>query len=125
MSTHYQPHFEAPRREDVEDCKNVETLLAWHTECYEVADSARSQIEARNLSGTADQDWLYRASDKLAIVMTCARRIERRLAALGADMPTTRDNAEQRTIRRLRGQIKDLRKALRDAGVADPTEGRN
>lgn len=122
---HYQPYFEAPRREDVEDCKNPETLNHWHTECYEVADMTRSQIEARTLAGIAEPDWLHRATDKLAIVMTVARRVERRLAVLGEDLPTTRDNAEQRTIRRLRGQIKDLRKALRDAGVADPTEGRN
>ena len=125
MSVNHQPRFQAPQRAEVEACGDHALLLSWHAECYDVADMTRSQLDARLSSETAEEDWLIRASDMLSIVMTTARRIERRIAALGHDLPVTRDSAEQATIRRLKRLVKDLRDILRENNIDDETKGRH
>ena len=75
-------NFEIPARDQIEDCEELDTLLYWHTECLDIIDNVRSQLDSRKLAGIADKDWLHKAADKLSIALAASRRIERHFAAL-------------------------------------------
>lgn len=78
--------FEIPARDQIEECEELDTLLYWHTECVDIIDQVRSQLDSRKLAGVADKDWLHKASDKLSIALAAARRIERHFADLTASI---------------------------------------
>lgn len=83
-------------------------LAIVHTQAYDLSDEVLSRIEAFRAAGTASEDWLLRSGKAVSIGKITMRRVERRFIELGLEPPVTRDGYERDTIRRLKGQLRQL-----------------
>lgn len=88
-------------------CESEKTLNEWHRLLFDLFDEIQSKIEAYQLAGTATDDWVRRASGKVAFAKMAIRWTERRMAELGFDLPSTRGGREREMIRDLRRQLRE------------------
>lgn len=98
-------------REEIRECSSQDQLYRWHHGLYDLSDNIESKIEAYRNAGTADEDWLRRASGKVAWANIGMKTIGRRCAELGFDRPVRRGDRDRETIRRLQAQVHSDNKA--------------
>ena len=108
-----------PTREEIEDKRDIGLLYEWHEDVLDVLDHIKAQIAAWKLTGEVDPspDWALRVQSKAVLAGATIRRIERRLIALGADLPLTVEREEREMILKLRSTVRQLRQACAEAGV--------
>lgn len=101
---------EAPEldKEEVFECSDEGTLNEWHRALYDLFDEIQSHIEAYQLAGTAQHEWVTRAAGKVAFCKMGIRWIERRLAELDFDIPATRGGKEREMIQTLRRRLREV-----------------
>lgn len=111
-STHQTISGEHLDKATIYACSDVLQLRSWHEEAYDIKDEIKTRIEAYDIAGTADEDWVRRASGKVGVCSMIMRWIARRLAELGEDPPVTAEDHAAQRVAELRKEIKDLRSQL-------------
>lgn len=97
------------QRQDIDECEDAGTLLAWHSDCREVCDDVIAQVEANKVSELRSDEWTRRATGVLIGLKKKMKRIERRCSALNIDMPDTKDARQRAHINRLEQRILEAR----------------
>ncbi|MFC5374006.1 hypothetical protein ACFPIF_15690 [Brevundimonas faecalis] len=77
--------FETPRftPQDIRDCDDSELLRDWLDELEDARGDIKSQIEAAQVTGLVDRDWLERSRGAHAFAGMGIKRVKRRLRELG------------------------------------------
>lgn len=76
--------------QDIRDCDDDELLRDWLDELEDARGDIKSQIEAAQVTGLIDKDWLERSRGALAFAGMGAKRVKRRLRELGVS-PESKD----------------------------------
>ena len=114
----YDTTDDTPSRDEIEKETDTALLLEWHNDMVDLTDALKCQLEVnRDHPDIMPENWWRKVIGKVAYCSTAVRRIERRLLALGADLPLTVDRQERETIRRLRNTIFALRARCKDGGI--------
>ncbi|MDE1919050.1 MAG: hypothetical protein KGH96_23680 [Sphingomonadales bacterium] len=101
------------RWDDVVGNTSEAQLHGWHFAVCNMSDDIKSQIEARTHSGEADPAWLRKASGKVAIGRTIMRLIDRRLTALGMQLPPDVERHERRLLYEMKAELRDARREIK------------
>lgn len=99
-------------REQVFESTDPDYLRSLHRSLFDLFDTVQSKIEAFTSAGIADPTWVSRAAGKVAFCKMAIRWVERRLAELCEDIPPTREGQDKATIRRLKDELREVRKEL-------------
>jgi len=119
-------HIELPEHTEIADTSDFATLMHWHEEAAELFDNIKAQLHAYTLTGNItddDEDWAIRARSKVGYAGATLRRIERRIVALGGDLPLTVDREERELIGKLKHRVRLLEYLLRSNGISEEQEG--
>lgn len=111
-------------REEIEACADEATLAAWYRGYVDCSDQLKAFIDGLSFAGVAEQSWLRRAGGKLGYWNLSRHWIENRMLSLGFNPPYPPKDPRNRTIRALQVTVERLKKALHQAGVAEPAEVR-
>jgi len=103
--------FETPdfTPQDIRVCKDVEQLREWLSEVEDARDDIKSQIDAAQVTGLIDNDWLLRSRGAYAFASMGAKRVKRRMRELGHTPEPKEEVAELRRV--LDQRIEDLNRA--------------
>jgi hypothetical protein len=113
-----------PERYEIEDETDHDTLRQWHTDAVDLFERIKAQIAAHNLFDDHDDDeieWAHRAKHKAGYAGTALRRIERRMVAVGLELPLTVQRKERQRIVFLEGLADFLQRTCDEAGIEHGT----
>ena len=112
-------YADTPERSEIAEETDTEQLLDWHEDALDLLDTLKAQLSAWKVAGCVDPapGWSMRAQSKAGYAATTLKRIERRMIALGMDLPLTVEREEREQIRHLTMTVKKLRYECISAGI--------
>jgi hypothetical protein len=113
---------DTPTRSEIDLCGSEAQLGRWFRQAHERIGELEAYVEGYRFTGTVDADWLRRAGGQLGHQRLTARWIEARMLRLRMVPPYPPRDPRKRTIAALQGTLERYKKAMRQAGVAVPTE---
>jgi len=90
-----------------------DTLLDWHDAAYERYDEVKVQYNLNRFTDELTPAWENRAKGDLAQMEMLMRRIGRRLAAIGYDVPITRRSKRNNMFRALESKLCEVNRENR------------
>src|SRR6186713_2633674 len=65
--------------DDITTCSSVPTLMDWYDTAEAVIEDIKGQVEIAAMGGTADPDWVYKASRAAGYMRRAQSRVRARL----------------------------------------------
>ena len=123
--------FETPdfTPQDIRVCKDVDQLREWLSEVEDARDDIKSQIDAAQVTGLIDNDWLTRSRGAYAFASMGAKRVKRRMRELGHTPEPKEEVAELRRVRSAHRRsepsavVQRLRQVPAGGGQRSPASG--